>query len=161
METMDDWCTTSMAGLVVRSVLESIVEAGLETAVRRDPYARKEGGGTWNRSRAPHCYGFEYEQHFGRPLSLLTCTKAHELAWRQSSWWPNVPPVDAFYADHRSFERQCLMEFEERAKAQEEKEMLERKKKRKAYDHAYNEVRRKRRREKRQARRRLNVVNNR
>ena len=147
MEIADDWCTATEAGLVVPSILEELLKNMLEIAVRRDPFARKEGGGVWNRSRAPHCYGFEYERHFGRPLSLLNCSKAHEEAWRRSSWWPNVPPVDHFYADHLRFERQCLDEFEERAKAQFEDELQERKKRRKAWELAYNVVRRKRRKQ--------------
>lgn len=143
----DDWCTATMAVLVVPSILEELLKNMLEIAVQRDPFVRKEGAGVWNCSRAPHCYGYEYERHFGRPLSLLNCTKTHEAAWRQSSWWPNVPPIDHFYADHFSFERQCISELEERAKAQYEKELRERKKRRRAWEVSYNKVRRKRRKE--------------
>lgn len=138
-------------------LVEKTVEAAAEKAVRRDPYARKEGGGVWNRSRAPHCYGFEYEQHFGKPISILTVSKEHEKLWRQSSWWPNVPPVEHFYSDHFEFQNQCMDLLYDRALEKEREELEDRKRRRKAYDLAYNEVRRKRRRsERRNLNRKLN-----
>ena len=146
-EDGDDWIFAEHAFLYELS--ERLIESALDIAVKRDPFARKEGGGIWNRSRAPHCYGFEYEQHFGRPLTILTATKEHERLWRSSSWWPNVPPVDHFYSDNFDYQKQCMELFVERAKERHSIEIEDRKKRRRAYDLAYNEVRRKRRREKR------------
>lgn len=142
-----DWIDARHAFLT--ELLESVVRSAIDTAVRKDPFARREGGGVWNRSRAPHCYGFEYEQHFGRPISILTVSKEHERLWRQSSWWPNVPPVDHFYADEFNFQNQCMDLIYNRAKEREKEEQKEREKKRKARSVAYNKVRRIRRRRQR------------
>ena len=152
METVGDWIDAEHA-FIRESVVETI-EAATAKAVRKDPYARKEGGGVWNRSRAPHCYGFEYEQHFGRPISILTVSKEHERLWRQSSWWPNVPPVDHFYGDHFQFQNQCMDLIYDRAKEREKEELKEREQRRRAQSIAYNKVRKQRRREARERKRR-------
>ena len=152
METVGDWIDAEHA-FIRESVVETI-EAATAKAVRKDPYARKEGGGVWNRSRAPHCYGFEYEQHFGRPISILTVSKEHERLWRQSSWWPNVPPVDHFYSDHFDFQNQCMDYIYDRAKEREKEELKEREQRRRAQSIAYNKVRKQRRREARERKRR-------
>jgi len=109
---------------------------------------RPEGGGVWNRSRAPHCFGYEYEKHFGRPFEADKLSKAHERVWRNSAMWPNVPPVDDFYAD--AFVPDCLREFRMLAEEQDRKEREERAKRKDAYRVHYNEVRRKRRRKRRE-----------
>ena len=145
MDNNNDWINAEHA--FIRQTLVDTIEAATAKAVRRDPFARKEGGGVWNRSRAPHCYGFEYEQHFGKPISILTVSKEHEKLWRQSSWWPNVPPVDHFYSDHFDFQNKCMDLIYDRAKEREKEELENRKRRRKAYDQAYNKLQRKRRRE--------------
>lgn len=136
----------------LRKTLEFVVEEALTTALSRDPLAREEGSGVWNSSRAPHCYGYEYEQEFGAPFCLRKASAVHKKAWRDSKWWPNIPPTQYFYPDHSCFEEQCKEEFEERLKDQYHKELQERKRRRKAYDLAYNEVRRGRRRARKVAR---------
>ena len=115
---------------------------------------RKEGGGIWNRSRAPHCYGYEYEKHFGHVCKLGIITKEHEALWRKSSHWPNVPPVDEFYSDYKSFENECYNYFYERAVARAKKELEERKKRKREYEIAYNVIRRNRRRKRAKEKRR-------
>ena len=122
---------------------------------------RKEGGGIWNRSRAPHCYGYEYEKHFGHVCKLGIISKEHEALWRKSSHWPNVPPVDEFYSDHKSFENGCYDLFYKRAVARAKKELEERKRKKREYEIAYNVIRRNRRRKRaKEKRRRIEEYSN-
>ena len=161
METVceADWVEAAKLAALqgVREILLSVIEAALSVAVSNDLFARLEGAGVWNSSRAPHCYGYEYEQCFGKPFCLADVSAVHQRVWRKSAWWPNLPPTAYFYDDHLKFEKQCEEEFEERAKQEYKEELLERKKRRKIYDLAYNEVRRKRRRDKKEAR--VNYIN--
>ena len=79
----NDW--TRPERCFLGKIVQDIVEDALTFAVSRDKTVRKEGGGIWNRSRAPHCYGYEYEQHFGRPCRLGHISKQHEAIWRKSA----------------------------------------------------------------------------
>ena len=113
---------------------------------------RKEGGGIWNRSRAPHCYGFEYEKHFGHVCKLGIISKEHEAIWRKSSHWPNVPPVDEFYTCN--FVSDCLREYTMLAEEQHRKLLEERKRKKKKWQDSYNIIRKNRRRKRAEDKRR-------
>ena len=147
MQALDDWMLAEHRFLPV--LVRSIVESALSTAVSRDPWARIEGSGVWNRSRAPHCYGFEYEQEFGRPFCMNSLSELHNAVWRRSKWWPNVPPVSCFYPEYGTFNCTIVEHMLLRAKAARRRELKAQRERRKAYDISYNEVRRKRRRERR------------
>jgi hypothetical protein len=105
---------------------------------------RAEGMGRWNSSRAPHCYGYEYEQEFGVPFSVGNIPPEHEAVWRASKLWPNIPPLSAFYAN--DFERQQRCVFAAYNAERRRKEALVRAEHKRLYDLSYNVVRRKRRR---------------
>ena len=106
----------------------------------------KEGMGVWNSSRAPHCYGYEYEQEFGVPFVLGKVPAEHEAVWRASKLWPNVPPVSAFYKDRGEFEEQQNGVFAAYNAERRRKEALARAEHKRLYELSYNEVRRERRR---------------
>lgn len=150
-----DWILSQHAFL--GSLVHSIAEKALAIAVKRDPYARKEGAGVWNRSRAPHCYGFEYEREFGKPFRPVDASALHRRVWRSSSWWPNLPPMHHFYGQHEAFEAEMVQVLEVDSAVAYENELVERKRRRKDYDLSYNEVRRKHRRQRREQRRRLPI----
>lgn len=107
---------------------------------------RLEGTGVWNSSRAPHCYGYEYEQEFGVPFSLNNLPAEHEAVWRASKLWPNVPPVCDFYADRGQFEEQQRCVFAAYNAERRRKEALARAEHKRLYELSYNVVRRARRR---------------
>lgn len=108
--------------------------------------ARDEGNGVWNRSRAPHCWGFEYEFEFGYPFKLGLVPKEHEAIWRMSKQWPNVPPPEEFYAaGGHDFEKGMQHVFEAYNKERRRKEAIRRKARKRAYDLSYAVVRKKRR----------------
>ena len=107
---------------------------------------RLEGMGVWNSSRAPHCYGYEYEQEFGVPFVLGEVPAEHEAVWRASKRWPNIPPVWDFYADHREFEIQQRCVFAAYNAERRRKEALARAEHKRLYELSYNVVRRDRRR---------------
>lgn len=132
-------------------IVQDMVEDALTFAVARDKTLRKEGGGIWNQSRAPHCYGYEYEQHFGRPCRLGHISKQHEAIWRKSAMWPNVPHPDEFYNDFDAFQDECMELLEERATKRAYEQHKLSIKRRKAYEVSYNEVRKKRRKLRKQA----------
>jgi len=107
---------------------------------------RAEGMGRWNSSRAPHCYGYEYEQEFGVPFVLGEVPAEHEAVWRASKLWPNIPPVSAFYADRGKFEEQQRCVFAAYNAERRRKEALARAEHKRLYELSYNVVRRVRRR---------------
>lgn len=107
---------------------------------------RREGMGVWNSSRAPHCYGYEYEQEFGVPFVLGSIPAEHEAVWRASKLWPNIPPVAAFYKDHGDFEKQQHSVFAAYNAERRRKEALARAEHKRLYELSYNVVRRNRRR---------------
>jgi len=147
-----DWILSQHAFL--GSLVQFIAEKALAIALKRDPFARREGAGIWNHSRAPHCYGYEYEREFGKPFCLADASAVHQRVWRSSSWWPNLPPLEYFYDHHGAFEAAMVQVLEVDSAVAYENELVERKRRRKDYDLAYNEVRRKHRRLRLEERRR-------
>ena len=124
---------------LVRSVLREVLQL-----VKPQP-VRAEGMGRWNSSRAPHCYGYEYEQEFGVPFVLGKVPVEHEAVWRASKLWPNIPPLSAFYADRCEFEKQQRCVFAAYNAERRRKEALVRAEHKRLYDLSYNVVRRNRR----------------
>lgn len=139
----NDWIRPEVCFL--GKIVQGMVENALAIAVCREKKVRKEGGGIWNRSRAPHCYGYEYEQHFGKPCRLGHISRQHEAIWRKSAMWPNVPHPNEFYSDFKTFEDDCMKLLEQRALKRAYEEHKQSIKRKKEYELAYNEIRKKRR----------------
>lgn len=97
------------------------------------------------RSKAPYCYGYEYEEEFGCKCKLGIVPEEHERLWRNSSYWPNVPPPATFYKEDKSFVLQCQRVFDAYNGERRRKERIRRKEHKEAYDQYYNGVRKTRR----------------
>ena len=118
------------------------------TEEKEEKKERAEGFGIWNKSRAPHCYGWEYEQEFGHVFKVGLVSDAHETVWRKSCHWPNVPPVRLFYPDANNYKKNCKDIFFWKGVHRARVELKERKKRKREYEIAYNVIRRTRRRKK-------------
>lgn len=120
--------------------IANIVHEVIERATAKKPIPLWQ----WKHSRAPYCYAHEYKEEFGQHFSIGNIPAEHERIWQESPFFPNIPPVQAFYGEEAEDDWQRVYEAYNRERRR--KEALRRKKHKKDYDHYYNGVRRDRRR---------------
>ena len=119
-------------------IVKETIEKALSMA--KEPVKKERG------SRAPYCYGYEYKEEFGHLCKIGIVSEEHEKLWRNSPYWPNVPPPAVFYSqDHKSFQHQCQSVFDAYNGERRRKERIRRKEHKEAYDQYYNGVRKTRR----------------
>lgn len=120
--------------------IANIVHKVIERATIKKPIPLWQ----WKRSRAPYCYAHEYAEEFGQHFSIGNISAEHERIWRESPFFPNIPPVEAFYGEAAEDDWQGV--YDSYNCERRRKEALRRKKHKKNYDQYYNGVRRDRRR---------------